>query len=117
MKSKIFLSIILIFIFSCVPNNSPTPEKQKTSIKAKNTNPSSNNATQTVIESVIDGDFEGFEGETIIILMNGQIWQQIDYQYMYMYAFMPKVLIYNTNYGYKMKVDGLPMPVSVIRLK
>jgi hypothetical protein len=31
---------------------------------------------QDVIESQIDGDFEGWDGETIFKLTNGEIWQQ-----------------------------------------
>ena len=30
----------------------------------------------SVIESKIDGEFEGWEGDTIFKMMNGQIWQQ-----------------------------------------
>ena len=43
---------------------------------------------QTVVESQIDGDFNGWEGETIVKLMNGQIWQQAEYHYEYHYAYM-----------------------------
>src|SRR5688572_22931042 len=43
-------------------------------------------ATQSVIESKVDGDFEGWEGETIVKLMNGQVWQQTEYYYHYHYA-------------------------------
>ena len=32
-----------------------------------------------VIESKIDGTFEGWSGETIVILTNGQVWQQNEY--------------------------------------
>jgi hypothetical protein len=77
----------------------------------------SNTKSKEVIESSIDGDFEGFEGETIIKLMNGQIWQQTEYYYHYHYAFMPKVLIYKSGSGYKMKVDGVDKAVGVIKLK
>jgi len=70
-----------------------------------------------VIESQIDGDFEGWEGETIVKLMNGEIWQQTEYYYHYHYAFMPKVLIYKSGSGYKMKVDGVDKAVGVTRLK
>jgi hypothetical protein len=28
----------------------------------------------SVIETKIDGDFEGWEGETVVKLMNGQVW-------------------------------------------
>jgi hypothetical protein len=73
--------------------------------------------TPSVIETQIDGDFEGWEGETIIKLMNGQIWQQTEYYYYYHYAFMPKVLIYRSGGGYKMKVDGVDKAVGVERLR
>ena len=101
---------------------SPTPDQPKTSAaskksKSNNTKSTLNYSNQTVIESVIDGDFEGFEGETIIKLMNGQIWQQTEYYYHYHYAFMPKVLIYKSGSGYKMKVDGVDKAVGVIKLK
>jgi len=71
----------------------------------------------TLIESQIDGDFEGWEGETIVKLTNGQIWQQSEYSYVYHYAFMPKVLIFKSSYGFKMKVDGVDKPVGVTRLR
>ena len=70
-----------------------------------------------VIESQIDGDFEGLEGERIFKLMNGQVWQQIEYYYYYYYYFMPSVMIYKTSTGYKMKVEGIDKTVSVIKLK
>jgi len=73
--------------------------------------------TPSVIETQIDGDFEGWEGETIVKLMNGQIWQQTEYHYHYHYAFMPKVLIYRSGGGYKMKVDGTDKAVGVERLR
>jgi hypothetical protein len=71
----------------------------------------------SIIESQIDGDFNGWEGETIIRLTNGQIWQQSSYHYEYHYAFMPKVLIYKSGGAYKAKVDGTETSVSVTRLK
>jgi hypothetical protein len=73
--------------------------------------------TSNVIESRVDGDFEGWEGETVVKLMNGQIWQQSSYHYHYHYAYMPEVLIYTSGGSYKMKVDGVDKDVSVIRLK
>ena len=69
------------------------------------------------VKSNIDGDFEGWEGETIFKLMNGQIWQQSSYDYMYTYSFMPKVIIINTLTGYKMMVDGTSKTINVKLLK
>ena len=70
-----------------------------------------------IIESRIDGDFEGWDGETVVKLMNGQIWQQTEFYYHYTYKFMPNVIIYNSGSNYKMKVDGIDKEVGVIRLK
>jgi hypothetical protein len=74
-------------------------------------------SASSVIESQIDGDFEGWEGETIVKLTNGQIWQQTEYHYEYYYAYMPNVLIYRSGGGYKMKVDGTDEAVVVRQLK
>jgi len=71
----------------------------------------------SVIESQIDGDFEGWEGDTIFKLMNGQIWQQSSYDYTYHYSFMPDVIIYPAGSGYKMHVDGVNKDIYVKRLK
>ena len=69
-----------------------------------------------VIESQVDGEFRGWEGETVVKLMNGQVWQQSNYYYEYYYAFMPNVIVYPSAGGYKMKVDGVSEAVDVRRL-
>jgi hypothetical protein len=73
--------------------------------------------TPSVIESYIDGEFTGWEGETIFKLDNGQIWQQSSYAYHYHYAYHPKVTIARTRAGYKMLVEGVDESVYVVRLK
>jgi hypothetical protein len=70
---------------------------------------------EKVIRSKIDGDFEGFEGDTIYKLYNGSVWQQIDGKYKYKYAYSPKVLIYKVERSWKMIVKGIT--VSVVQLK
>ena len=74
-------------------------------------------ASNSLIESRIDGNFEGWDGDTMFKLTNGQIWQQASYDYTYHYAFMPKVLIYRTPNGYVMKVDGVQKSLKVRRLR
>lgn len=74
-------------------------------------------STAPVVESTVDGDFEGWEGETVIKLSNGQIWQQEEYFYEYHYAYMPKVIVYRAGNGFKMRVDGVSRPVGVKRLR
>lgn len=69
------------------------------------------------IESKIDGSFEGWTGDTIVKLTNGQIWKQTEYRYEYHYAFMPDVFIYKSGGGYKMLVEGTDEAVNVERLE
>jgi hypothetical protein len=69
------------------------------------------------LETRIDGEFNGFEGETILKLANGQIWQQSEYWYHYHYAYSPQVIIFQTNGQYKIQVDGVDKSVGVTRLK
>ncbi|WP_201617293.1 hypothetical protein [Psychrobacter immobilis] len=67
-----------------------------------------------VIETQINGEFKGWEGETAYTLTNGQVWQQCTYQYNYSYSYRPDVFIYSTGSGYKMKVEGTTADVKRI---
>ncbi len=73
--------------------------------------------TPEVIESEIDGEFHGWDGETMFKLTNGQIWQQSEYDYEYEYAYRPDVTIYKTAVGYKMKVEDMEDTIYVKRIK
>jgi hypothetical protein len=70
-----------------------------------------------VIETCIEDEFEGWEGETIFTLCNGQIWQQSEYAYMYHYSYRPDVVIYRTSSGYRMKVEDVSETIGVERIK
>ncbi|MES3035277.1 MAG: hypothetical protein V4813_14865 [Gemmatimonadota bacterium] len=75
-------------------------------------------STTSAIESRIDGSFSGWEGETIVKLANGQIWQQTEYHYHYHYAYAPSVIVYSTGAGsFKMRVEGIDKAVGVRRLR
>lgn len=69
------------------------------------------------IESQVDGNFEGWDGKTIVKLTNGQVWQQSEFHFHYHYAFMPKVIILKTASGHKMFVDGISKAIGVTQLK
>ena len=62
--------------------------------------------TDSVIETQIDGTFNGWDGETVWKMTNGQIWQQSEYAYHYGYAYRPNVTIVKTSTGYVMMIDG-----------
>lgn len=74
-------------------------------------------ASPQVIESRIDGQFSGWDGETIFKLQNGQIWQQAFHAYKYRYAYSPEVLIYRSGSVYKMRVNGVDGEIVVRRLR
>lgn len=59
------------------------------------------------MRTCIEGTFNGWDGETLFPLCNGQIWQQATYAYRYKYAYRPRVLIYESPDGrYYMIVNG-----------
>jgi len=64
----------------------------------------------------IDGEFNGWSGDTVVKLTNGEIWKQTEYFYEYIYAYMPKVSLLSSSLGYKMKVDGSNIEVGVEKL-
>src|SRR5260221_425800 len=49
-----------------------------------------------IIESRIEGEFTGWQGESEYRLTNGQVWKQSAYKYKYKYSNRPEVIIYNT---------------------
>ena len=78
---------------------------------------SSINFTGQVLETQIDGDFEGWEGETIFKMIDGTIWQQMSYDYTYHYSFMPDVIIYKKNGAFYMRVEDVEDEIQVIQIK
>ena len=73
--------------------------------------------TGQVIETNIDGEFEGWDGETIFKMMNGSIWQQSSYAYTYHYAYMPDVIIYRKGGSYYMKVEDVDDEIQVRQIR
>ena len=69
-----------------------------------------------IIVTSIDGDWEGWNGENIIELTDGSVWQQIEYHYNYSYSYMPEVKIAKNNGSYSMLVEGEDEWVDVIQL-
>ena len=68
------------------------------------------------INSYINGTFEGWDGDTVFTLMNGQIWQQTGYDYMYDYDYMPSVTIFSGSGGCNLQVDGVDDTIRVTRI-
>ncbi|WP_313375035.1 hypothetical protein [Chishuiella sp.] len=73
--------------------------------------------TGNAMETKIDGEFNGWDGETIFKMRNGTIWQQASYSYKYRYAYSPDVLIYSKDGSTYMRVEGMDDEIRVKRLK
>ena len=71
----------------------------------------------SAIKSRIDGEFKGWDGDTVFKLTNGQVWQQDKYGYVYHTAYNPEVIIYKVDFGYEMMVKGLDKSIKVKRLE
>jgi len=67
----------------------------------------------SVIESRINGAFDGFEFGKQFKLMNGQIFEQTSSRYSYSYRFNPDVFIVQRGSQYSMQVDGTSDSVNV----
>jgi len=70
-----------------------------------------------IIDTRIDGDYKGWEGNTAWVMENGQIWQQAQYSYHYHYASHPKVVIYPSDNKWFMRVMGDDSQLQVQRIK
>ena len=68
------------------------------------------------IHIYINGTFEGWDGDTVFTLMNGQIWQQTGYDYIYDYDYMPSVTIFSGSGGCTLQVDGVDDTIRVTRI-
>lgn len=70
-----------------------------------------------VIESQISGTFEGWDGDTVFKLTNGQVWQQASLSIVVHVAVNPRVIIFSSGGGHKMQVEGVSQTIAVSRLR
>jgi hypothetical protein len=70
-----------------------------------------------VTEGHIDGAFHGWDGKTLFLLTNGQIWQQAIYAYWYHYAYRPAVEIYDDGHVRQLRLAGHERSIRVNRIR
>ena len=69
------------------------------------------------VRTCIAGEFEGWDGDTVFNLCNGQVWQQASFSFMYRYRYRPDVLIYRDGLVFRLKVEGIDRTIAVVRLR
>ena len=65
------------------------------------------------MKSYIDGSWTGWDGSTVVNLIDGSVWQQEEYYYHYQYSYRPEVMVD----GNRMHVEGMPKAIRVRRLR
>ncbi|MDQ2913497.1 MAG: hypothetical protein M3T56_09600 [Chloroflexota bacterium] len=65
------------------------------------------------IETCIAGPFSGWSGETAFDLCNGQVWGQVEYAYLYQYAYRPNVVLELSGSGWTLSVQGVRHTIRV----
>jgi hypothetical protein len=60
----------------------------------------------------IEGEWNGWDGDTIVKLTDGSIWRQDEYRYEYRYRYRPHVTLERN----VMHVDGMSRGVRVRRI-
>ena len=68
-------------------------------------------------KTCIASDFEGWTGDAVFEMCNGEVWQQVQYRYRYHYAVRPHALLYATSGGVRLQVDGMDESIRVVRLR
>jgi len=69
------------------------------------------------LRTSIAGEFEGWDGDTVVKLVGGTIWKQSAYHYDYTYEYSPDVILYKNGYGISMLVDGTDEAVDVVQIR
>jgi hypothetical protein len=68
---------------------------------------------RSIVRSRIEGEWTGWDGSTVVTLVNDSVWQQDEYYYRYQYRYRPEVIVD----GNRMHVDGMPKAIRVRRLR
>jgi hypothetical protein len=60
------------------------------------------------IDSYIIGDFEGWDGDTVYELDDGSRWELTTYNYVYVFRYRPRAIVWREGVRYFLEVEGMP---------
>jgi len=60
----------------------------------------------------IENEWEGWDGDTIVVLTDGSAWRQEEYHYEYRYSYRPNAILD----GDRLLVDGMLRAIRVRRI-
>ena len=71
---------------------------------------------ELVTESRIEEACEGFDGDRVFELVNGQKWQQAVYRYRYCYRYRPVAKIWRDGGQHCIEIEGMDEMIQVRRI-
>lgn len=81
--------------------------------RPRSSEPSSAIPEGTVVESRLEGKFEGYDYGNIYRLTNGQLWEQASATYRYRYRYRPEVWIVQQDGLFRMRIEPLDEWITV----
>lgn len=72
---------------------------------------------ELIKDTKLEGEFEGFEGDRVYTLANGDKWQQVKYKYKYKYKYRPKVKLWRDGSFYYLEFDCMQEMIQVRRVQ
>lgn len=67
-----------------------------------------------VVKSTFKNDFDGWRGETVFELENGQVWKQDQYESDYNNSYHQEALIYYSGLEYRLQVEGKSIAIKKV---
>jgi hypothetical protein len=71
-----------------------------------------------IIEGQLRGAIRGFHNrDTLFEFVNGQVWRQAEYKYLYQYLYMPSAQVVDSPEGIVIQIEGIDDTVRVLRVR
>jgi hypothetical protein len=102
------------YLYAYYPSVEICPQSNTLVINDKNLNVQKlASKSDLLVESFVSGIWQGWKGDTIVTLINGQQWKQSGFEFSVNIEALAKALVYESFGTYKMVVEG-EKPVTVV---
>jgi hypothetical protein len=72
---------------------------------------------ELIKETVLEAEFEGYDGDMVFTFTSGEKWQQIHYKYRYKYKYRPSVKLWRDGSNYYLEFQDMDEMVQVRRFQ
>lgn len=71
---------------------------------------------ELIKESLIEGEFTGFDQDMVFSLISGEKYRQKNYKYKYRYRYRPRVKIFKEGGRLFLEIEGMDEMIEVIKI-